>query len=87
MDQRTQAPALPADPDHLDRLLSESEAAKFIRYSKRSLQNWRVRGGGPRYVRVSARSVRYRRRDLLAWIEARLRSNTSEQPPLPGLRD
>lgn len=78
MDQ--QISALSRDPDHLDRLLSEAEAAKFIRYTKRALQNWRVRGGGPRYIRVSARSIRYRRRDLLAWIEVRLQSSTSDAP-------
>ncbi len=67
-----------SDPDYLDRLMDEREAAGFLCYSVRALQNWRVRGGGPRFVKVSGRSVRYRRRDLLAWIEERTRSNTSE---------
>ena len=68
----------PDDPDFLDRLIDEREAASFLCYSVRALQNWRVRGGGPRFVKVSGRSVRYRRRDLIAWIEERTRSNTSE---------
>jgi len=67
-----------SDPDYLDRLMDEREAAGLLCYSVRALQNWRVRGGGPRFVKVSGRSVRYRRRDLLAWIEERTRSNTSE---------
>ena len=58
--------------DHLDRLIPEQEAADFLGYTARALQNWRVRGGGPRYVKVSARSIRYRRRDLIAWAEGRL---------------
>ena len=66
------------DPDYLDRLMDEREAAGLLCYSVRALQNWRVRGGGPRFVKVSGRSIRYRRRDLIDWIEARLRSNTSE---------
>ena len=66
------------DPDHLDRLIDEQAAAAFIDYSVRALQNWRLRGGGPRYVRVSSRSIRYRRRDLIEWAEQRLRSSTSE---------
>ncbi|MFC7334791.1 helix-turn-helix transcriptional regulator [Rhodocista pekingensis] len=66
------------DHDHLDRLITEMEAAAFIGYTVRALQNWRVRGGGPRFVKVSARSVRYRRRDLIAWAEARLVSSTSQ---------
>ncbi len=66
------------DPDHLDRLITEQEAAGFLGYTIRALQNWRNRGGGPRFVRVSARSIRYRRRDLIAWAEARLVCNTSQ---------
>jgi predicted DNA-binding transcriptional regulator AlpA len=64
--------------DHLDRLIGENEAAAFLGYSVRALQNWRVRGGGPRFVKVSARSIRYRRRDLIAWSEAHLRAHTSQ---------
>ena len=71
----------PTDPDFLDRLINEHEAADYLGYSVRALQNWRVRGGGPRFVKVSARSIRYRRRDLRAWVEARLQSNTSEPAP------
>ncbi len=69
---------LSRDPDYLDRLFSENEAASFLGYSIRALQNWRVRGGGPKFIRVSSRSIRYRRRDLIEWAEARLQSNTSE---------
>jgi predicted DNA-binding transcriptional regulator AlpA len=63
----------------LDRLITEHEAAAFIGYTVRALQNWRVRGGGPRFVKVSSRSIRYRHRDLLNWTEQHLRSSTSEQ--------
>lgn len=66
------------DPAYLDSLVNENEAAAFLGYTTRALQNWRVRGGGPRFVKVSARSVRYRRRDLILWAEARLVSSTSE---------
>jgi predicted DNA-binding transcriptional regulator AlpA len=69
-----------SDPDYLDRLINEFEAADLLGYGVRALRNWRVRGGGPRYVKVSARSIRYRRRDLIAWADARLCSNTSEIP-------
>lgn len=62
----------------LDRLMDEREASDLLCYSVRALQNWRHRGGGPRFVKVSGRSVRYRRRDLLAWIEERTIANTSQ---------
>jgi len=68
----------PPNPDHLDRLLNERDAADFLGYSMRALQNWRVRGGGPVFVKVSSRSIRYRRRDLIAWTESKLAENTSQ---------
>jgi len=61
-----------------DQLLNEKQAASILCYTQRALQNWRVRGGGPRYVKVSARSIRYRRRDLTSWVEKRLRAHTSQ---------
>ena len=64
---------------YLDQLVTEREAAPCLGYSVRALQNWRLRGGGPVFVKVSSRSVRYRRRDLLAWSEDRLRTSTSDQ--------
>ncbi|SDH27481.1 helix-turn-helix transcriptional regulator [Roseospirillum parvum] len=66
------------DRVYLDSLINEVEAAGFLGYTTRALQNWRVRGGGPKFVKVSARSIRYRRRDLLAWIEAHSLDNTSQ---------
>ncbi len=66
------------DPDYLDRLLPEREAADFLGYTVRALQNWRVRGGGPAYLKVSSRSVRYRRRELIQWADRLVRSHTSQ---------
>ena len=62
----------------LGNLLKETQAAEFLHFSTRALQNWRCRGGGPKFVRVSSRSVRYRLTDLIEWTTARLRSSTSE---------
>jgi predicted DNA-binding transcriptional regulator AlpA len=59
-------------------LVNEREAASILCYSVRALQNWRHRGGGPDFVKVSSRSVRYRRTDLEKWIAARTVSNTSQ---------
>lgn len=70
--------ALRAESNHPDRLVNETEAAEFLGYTIRALQNWRVRGGGPHFVKVSARSIRYRMRDLIGWIESRTIANTSE---------
>jgi len=69
---------LARDPDYLDRMIDEHEAGKFIGYTIRALQNWRLRGGGPKFIKVSGRSVRYRRRDLIEWAESRLVASTTE---------
>jgi hypothetical protein len=45
--------------------------------SKQTLAIHRLRGTGPRFVKVG-RLVRYRRSDLDAWIAARVRGSTSE---------
>ena len=52
----------------LDALLTEDAAARILNVSPRTLQAWRMEKRGPAFVRVG-RSVRYRRRDLVEWIE------------------
>jgi len=64
---------LPTDPDAL---LYPVEAAYLMALSDRTLEGLRVRGGGPVYVRLN-RAVRYRRADVVAWINARCFASTS----------
>ena len=52
-----------------DALLAEAQAAELLSLSSRTLQAWRLNGSGPSFVRAG-RAVRYRRRDLLAWMDA-----------------
>ena len=52
-----------------DALLAESEVARLLCLSVRTLQAWRISGAGPSYVRAG-RAIRYRRRDVIDWIEA-----------------
>lgn len=59
-------------------IFTENQAAEYLQLSPRTLQAWRLRGGGPVFVRVSKRCVRYRLVDLQAWAEARLARSTSE---------
>ena len=44
-------------------LLSQSEAARLLRLSERTLERLRVAGGGPQFVKAG-RSVRYRQSDI-----------------------
>jgi predicted DNA-binding transcriptional regulator AlpA len=63
-------------------LLTEAQAADFLGYTPRALQAWRVSGKGPAFVKISNRSVRYRRADLENWVDERVRRSTSD----PGIR-
>lgn len=69
--------------EEMNRLINEREAACFLGYTVRALQNWRYRGGGPKFIKVSQRSVRYRRKDLIAWADQRTISSTAETEVLP----
>jgi hypothetical protein len=58
--------------------IDEEAAADFLDLTKRTLQGYRQRGGGARYYLFSARCLRYRRIDLRAWADARIRTSTSD---------
>ena len=62
--------------DYLDGFINETMAADFLCQSVRTIQKWRVTGYGPEFFK-SGRSVRYRRRDLMEWANARRFGNTS----------
>ncbi len=66
----------------LDEILTTIEAAEYLRLSKFTLEGMRVKGGGPRYAKLSKGrgrgAVRYRRADLDAWVAACLVESTSQ---------
>jgi excisionase family DNA binding protein len=55
-------------PEHPHELLTEAEAAKLLTVSTVTLARWRREGTGPPWFRVGGR-FRYRRDELLAWLE------------------
>jgi Helix-turn-helix domain len=67
---------VPLTPD-LDAALDENEAAILLGLSARTLQAWRVRGCGPRFMKIG-RAVRYQRRELIAFQQANTFSSTTE---------
>ena len=72
------ATTIDVERDYWESLIDEGEAAHFLGHSVCTLQGWRSRGGGPRYIRISGRGVRYRRRDCKEWADSRLRTNNSD---------
>ncbi len=61
-------------------LLTEREVASMFRVSVRTLQNWRVTGGGPEFVKLGSRVV-YRTTSIRAFLNERQRRSTSEATP------
>ncbi|WP_419755986.1 helix-turn-helix domain-containing protein [Brevundimonas sp.] len=59
-------------------LLTIQAAADFLRVHRSFLDRRRVAGGGPQYIRMSARVIRYAAEDLERWLETNRRVNTSQ---------
>ncbi len=59
-------------------LINEEHASTILKVSTRTLQAWRVRGGGPMFVKVG-RSVRYRLEDLETFVNENVHQSTSEK--------
>ena len=58
-------------------LLKPSEAAKRLGVSEHVLERWRGTGEGPKFIRLSSKTLRYRAVDLDAFVEARVVSSTA----------
>ena len=57
----------------VSRLLDTAEASDFLKVSVRTLENWRARGIGPRYIRLgSSKGVRYRLCDLEVFANSKI---------------
>ncbi len=61
------------------RILGEREAALRLNLGCRTLQEMRLRGNGPPFIRLGARRVGYDVRDLDAWVNSRRAASTSAE--------
>jgi predicted DNA-binding transcriptional regulator AlpA len=59
--------------------LNTEEAAVYLSIARKTLENWRTTGGGPKFIRYSPRCIRYLRSDLDTWIERGRRASTSDE--------
>lgn len=51
--------------------MSPALAAKYIDTTPSTLNDWRWKGTGPRFFKMGRKHIRYRRRDLDAFMEGR----------------
>jgi len=65
-------------------LLNTAEAAQCLKVSESLLHKLRLTGGGPVFVRLAGRAIRYRRADLAAWVNASAMASTSAYPESKG---
>ncbi len=73
-----QVPDPGLNPGYWHELIPETKAAEFLNLTPRSMQAMRQRGGGPRFIRLSSRCIRYTRTLLKSWADGRMRSSTSD---------
>ena len=65
--------------DELEPLLDIDEVAAYLGVPKNTLYKWRVRGEGPRAIKVG-KHLRFRRRDVEAWLDSQY-EDLAETPP------
>ena len=58
--------------------MTTREAAAYMGLKDNTLEIWRLRGTGPKFVKFG-RAVRYRIADLEKYIEGQIRQSTSEK--------
>jgi predicted DNA-binding transcriptional regulator AlpA len=63
-------------------LLNTRQAAERCGLSARTLEKYRITGGGPPFIRLGG-AVRYQLEDLDAWIASNRRRSTSDDQGLP----
>ena len=60
--------------DEVEKLLDERKVADVLGVSIGTLGRWRREGGGPAFIQVADKSVRYAPSDLKQWIADRKRT-------------
>lgn len=58
------------EPQALPDLAKRSQVAEYTQTSIPTLARWAAEGRGPRWVKLGAGAVRYRKADVLAWLDS-----------------
>ena len=59
------------------------QVADWLDYKEATLRQWRTNGIGPPYIRVLGKVVRYRARDVEAWMAEQLQKTDGQKKPGP----
>ena len=63
-------------PETENEFLTTEEVATMLKIGKSTLEQMRLKGGGPRFFKFGPRAIRYRIADIVAW--GKTYSSTSE---------
>jgi predicted DNA-binding transcriptional regulator AlpA len=63
------------------RILRTLPAGDYVGLKPSTLEKMRLRGEGPRFVKLGGRAVGYDIQDLDRWLDERKRASTSETEP------
>ena len=69
--------ALIVDAASTPRLLLPSDVATLLGVGVRTLERWRGTGEGPRFVKLSTKTIRYTDADVAAFVAANVKANTA----------
>jgi hypothetical protein len=61
-----------------ENLLTPEEVAAYLQVSPRTLESWRYKGIGPRFLRVTKRLIRYDLKDIRDWEKQSRKQSTSQ---------
>ncbi|MFC7050395.1 helix-turn-helix transcriptional regulator [Emcibacter nanhaiensis] len=62
----------------LDEPITPAEAGAFLKIPYSTLNKWRHNKTGPDYLKLGGRLVRYRRRDLITWLNSCTRTPSND---------
>ena len=60
--------------------LTVKEVATLLGVSRNSLYVWQRRGGFPRPLKVGVKAIRFRRSEIMAWMDCRPRAKPEVGP-------
>lgn len=67
-----------AEMDSEDEWLTLLQTAALMRMTKPAIAQLRYRGVGPTFYRLSAKTIVYKRSEVLAWMESRACTRTDD---------
>lgn len=65
-------------------ILTVEELADYLKVSKWTLQDWRLRGTGPKFIYVNNVKKYYRLDDVLEWMEQRTITSSADKEECMG---